>query len=1061
MPDKLRMEELEERIAPTVVDAGDVLQWTDTNGDVITIYYDGPDGSSYEILDTLGGDIGNGDNIGTIEFSGADVSSEMYILGDNGGGSDIVISESISAPGQDIGIIDIGIADQGEDAGTVLLGNNFAVAVGGWLGQIFINGDFDSDTGGHSIVAGDDIGTIYINGNLHLHAGTEIADFAAGGALGAGNIHFLVVNGDTYIGSGTGTELPSQAFTTTAQVFDDAGDGTEVAINIALSAAAPVGEYWAVDVVGGGSVLLEIDVVSANSKLTLSSTGAGADVVNVWFAEDASGLYVTGAADFDVLSVAAEGSVGAISNKTIGGDLGVIIAAGDVGLIQTARYGHLGMMGTGYTNSISVFDSYYVIGYGVEVDGLITKIQADSIRNIDIVAGDIGTVIAKASIRDVNIMSGLDIDSVTTGSMYYSELIAEGMISKVSIGAGGLFESDILASEIGTVAVKGVINDALISAQYEDGGSQTGGPIGSVAANAIIDSHINALGDIGKVAVKGAFWDSTVDTSFWDSNLSTTLGGSVVSFSAAGMNDSSVESLGAITSVKIGKGGMLANSGIYSNAGMSTFIVAGDVHDSVIQIDGDISTFKVAGTFAGGSQLDAGNVTTLNVSGAMYNTIINVTSASRVVIGAMYGDDVRFNADSVGTMNVNGAVSSDGGTVVDIDAYTSFSVKGDINDCSFTLRDGEKIALNGSVFYLSLNAVDIASLTTRFTSALTLTVDNDLDSMKVNGSFIYGEISVDGEAGPISVNGTVLNSSIDLHGSTAAGVAVKGDFVRSYLTLGVNGGTATDTGYFNVNGSIIHAGLDIYGPLAALAVKQDVINVEVEATGAIGRVAIGKSIIASDVDSASTFGPLTVGGNLYDAAIATEGDLGDITVKGNMLGFYIAAEDYDGGGHPIAVNMGNVTATKIFDGEIKATGNVGMITAKTNIVDLYLCSLESDNNGSGPDIGGGNITGIKADGLMNVDVEAWGSIGRITLGASGMDDSTEITTEVGDFAGLTTKGYVFGYIQIGGDLTGSVLTGGLDALEYNGAYLFLDSNGTMTDGALVVAGDVPDGTIIS
>ena len=82
----LRVEELEERIAPTIIAAGGNFTFTDADGDQVRISYFGPAGSQADATDGADGDLGAGDSIGMITVSGNNYTSALFV--ENLGGGD-------------------------------------------------------------------------------------------------------------------------------------------------------------------------------------------------------------------------------------------------------------------------------------------------------------------------------------------------------------------------------------------------------------------------------------------------------------------------------------------------------------------------------------------------------------------------------------------------------------------------------------------------------------------------------------------------------------------------------------------------------------------------------------------------------------------------------------------------------------------------------------------------------------------------------------------------------------------------------------------------------------
>jgi len=510
MKGPLRLEELEARIAPTTVLAGDSLVFTDSNGDHVTVHYDGEGGSQIDVTDTAGGDIDDGDDIGSITFTGATiVESTLVVACDGAGGNDIHIDTGIFAPAQDVSMIVLGFGEGGSPAGTVHLGDGAGVEIGGILGTFVINGDFDCDDGGHYVQAGGDISTIAITGDLILDpsGGTNTADFRAGGALGAGDIHFLATN-DVYASSAAIDPVdPTPLSTAAVTIADDVGTGAGGFLTLKLSGGAATGSFLAVPVVGGGVVLSNVLVESEGTLLTIAATQLGGDVTNVDFDQAATGIMIAGAADTDVLQVNAEGgSLGSIVNKTVGGDIGNFNVAGDLGLVQSGRLGILGSIYTGSGNSMPIMTELAAFG-GSTVTGAINTIKVGGIHENVISADSIGNIsVTPAGINNTEIDVTGDLDSISAVFLRESVVVAGGVIGKVAVGGGGAFDSDVVGlGGIPSFVSKGWIIDTTVQSGVFDAGAGDviGVPMSSFAAPYMIASHLNAYSGLARAVVKG------------------------------------------------------------------------------------------------------------------------------------------------------------------------------------------------------------------------------------------------------------------------------------------------------------------------------------------------------------------------------------------------------------------------------------------------------------------------------------------------------------------------------------------------------------------------------
>jgi hypothetical protein len=874
MKPMLRIEELEERIAPTVVAAGGTLTFTDANGDHITVAYDGLNGSSVNVLGPLGADIVDGNNISTITFNLASAQSLLRVTSDGAGANDIVITGGISAPGQDVGSIVLGFDGNGAAAGTVVLGTGVTISVGGALAVFAENGNLDCDLGGQSIVAGDDIGAVFLN-NLYLDHLTGEANIAAGGAGGGGNISFIVAN-DVFAHTGAVVDDQWMDLSTPVTVPDDAGHGDQGSITMYLSGGAAQGEFLPVAVTGGGFVIAGVSVDTANTTLVAIGDHAGGDISVVTLAPGAGGVQVFGAPDVDVLLVSSTGSVGAVVNRTFGGDIGSVIVDGNLTYLQTSSSGVVGSIFTGFDNSIPMLTSLDTLGAPVSVLGDITSITTGGIYGNVIEAASIGSVqVGPGGIGHATIDTTGGIGPITTGGIYQSDIITDGQIGAVSIGAAGMSDSTLTGfSGISSVVSKGAILFSHISATSL-GDPVTGGAIGKVTAPLLSHSTIDALNGITSVTVKGEMIGSTITTRF-DDGHGGFVGGGIGAVSVGSiLNASLVEANTFISSLKVGSGGITGGSDVIAH--------------------GDLTTARVAGD--------------LSASG----------------------------------------------------------------------------------------------------------------------------ITADGAMGSVTISGDVTQTA-SVFGGTMSSLSIGGSLADSTVT------SLADAGSITVKGSMMHATLDL---------------------GTTGKVSIGRSVVSSDILSVGSIDKLSIGGNLVDGLVSVATDLGAVTVKG-AVGQTTINAGFDDTGLPTAGSITSVSAGTLAGSTIAASRDIGKVTVKGIISDSTIAATAADSFGLGDNItGGGSLGPVNAGGLVNSALEAYVNAGKVTLGATGMDFGSTITTYTGNFAGLTTKGLVSGLITIQGNLTGNILTAGLNAVGSDGVFFFTDANGQPTDGELIVVGSIPGNVKIS
>lgn len=825
MTNDLRFEELEERIAPTVVDAEHPLSFTDSDNDTITVIYDGPDGSSVDVLDTGGNDIEDSDDIGSVTFSGATLDSVVAIACDGAGDNDIVIAGSITAPGdQDVGLIVLGYARGAEPVGDVVLGTGFSINVGGTLGALVINGDIDCDDGGQSITAGGDIGTMFMN-NLVLNSTTHAANFAAGGAGGAGNINFIVCE-DVYAYTGSvdpvHTHIPAFG---SVIMPDDAGAGGSGFITLKLAGSIapefPAATCKIIPVVGGGCVLANVLVQSAGTLLTVTTSGTGGDISVVDFDFEAPGVKVSGSPDTDVLMVNAMGSLDYVTNATVGGDIGGVSTSGDLGLVQTAKSGVFGAIYTNgnggrCVNSLPVMAQTADFGIGSFVDGFLGSIKAGKIEGAYVMAQGIGSI---------------------------------------SAGPGGIAQTDITSpGGIGAVVSAGsVIHTSLIA--YEDlgGGSLTGASIGSFSAPSAIDLVAAALGNITKFTVARQMSACTVST-YIDDGVGGHAGGSIIAFAAGGVRDDCViESFGTITSVKVGSGGV-DQSEIYSYDGIVSIQVTGNIVSSMIQAETSVGVLKIGGDVAKMSAVGVGPVGSLTVGGTLSDSTINTGPAGVVKIGG----GIRGSSSM---LYVDGSAAN---------IAIAGGIFGDANDKVTVSGDAALVSISGPVYDANLNFASVSTL--KVSKSLVnsnISATGSIGSVSVGGAMQGSYVGADVSIGVAGVKGAISFGGIGTNGSI--GTVSAAEIFEGAISAGGNIGKILVTAGDIDHNSSIYTG----GDLGAMTVKGTVggyVDVSGNLTGSIltaGTTALQYRdwYLFTDGNGQLTGGALAVGGSVSPGVI--------------------------------------------------------------------------------------------------------------------------------------------------------------------------------------------------
>jgi hypothetical protein len=303
-------------------------------------------------------------------------------------------------------------------------------------------------------------------------------------------------------------------------------------------------------------------------------------------------------------------------------------------------------------------------------------------------------------------------------------------------------------------------------------------------------------------------------------------------------------------------------------------------------------------------------------------------------------------------------------------------------------------------------------------------------------------------------SGGMQSSSIEVHGN-APSIQILGDLVA---------GTITST-----------------GTLSSLKVVGDAsFDSSIEAQS-FAKVAINGALSDSSLTSHGTSGAIKVGGLSGGAgAIVMESDVAAITVAGPVTGESAAKMHIGGTAASIIVNgsvfdctldFNAVTSLKVAKSlvacDIIASGHLGSIAVAGGVANVFigahagLSSLSVKGLVASSDVEvTGDLGNVAAAGLASATFAATGNVGAFAIGPFGMD-SVSLIDAAGDFAGLKTPGLIFGRVDVGGDLTGSVLTAGSNAALYHGSYALLDANGQPTGGSLRLAGTASPSVIVS
>jgi len=1012
MNNLLRIEELEERIAPTVIAAGGHLDFTDADGDTVRISYDGPAASQVDALDTGGGNLGNNEDIGSLIVADSNFSSVLRVENLGGGDGQTTIAHTVHyvTAGCSTGLIALGVSADGSDAGTVVLSTGATIQSEGSIDTLVINGNIDFDTATHSITAAGDIGLIEVLGDMHLSAAGKALIYATP-AGGHGDISFINVAGTVHVGTG-GAALATESIGSGITIPDDVGDGTTGSLVIKVSGTGASGEVLAIPIIDGGNVVALVSTTDA-SAVTITSTGDGGDVTSVDSTGVATSLTVLGRPDTDLYFFSAD-DVGTVANKTVGGDIVGVDSAAGIAAITTYAKGNLGAAFTGTGNYYpAVIAGANLAGGYTEAGTSIGTINVGGVVNTSIDAASISVLTAlKGGITGVAVETSAAIGKVQAAYIENSTIHGDTGIASVIVGAAGITNSTISArGDILTLKTPGSITDSFITAEFEDGGDLYGGRIGLIQAGAVYDSEFTALGGFDKVAVKGTFAASTLDAKFFDPGLAQDVGGPITSFSAGGIYDNSLVEAMTITSVTVGAGGINAGSMIDSVHAISKVFVKGDVTTgSTINSTDGITSVTIGGDLAYGARVTSdGTIVRLAVGGGIMSSHVNV------------GGDLS-------SLSVKGGIGG---------LFTTIVVDGDVG----------VFAVGGSIAGMeqSQAGTDL--------STINIAIGGDVATFSVAGGVSNANIHVVGGLQTMSVGGAVTKGAFELDGGVNS-LAVKHDVVYSAVTIGT-AVTPAYAGKVYVGGAVTRTDLVVYGDVASLAVKGSMDYAGVDITGDLGAATIGRGVYWGYLRAQGHCNSIVINNSVQNSQTFFYGGVDNYTVKGSLLFARVGTTGYDVGGNPFGGRVGNMTVGDVNGTTISAFGGITSLTSKGTIYNASIETVGRDEDGLGDIVGGAGIGTLSAKGLNQSAVLAYTDIAKVTLGDEGMGFGSYMGTVGGDLGSLSTVGLLFGQIDIVGNIAGSILSAGDDAVQLGGSTYYLrDANGVITGGTVDVTGTV-------
>ena len=1082
---KLILEALEPRIAPTVLTADGMLPFTDSNGDHIQVYYDGPEGSQIDVLDTGGGDIGDGDNIGSIEITGSDANSSLRIYNDGFVSGDTPIGGNGAGPGGNGGIFTTEDEDLGElilnvnpdwsSTGPATLTEDAGITIGGELRTLLMSGTIDFDEAGNFITTGGNLGVALFLGDMVLDSDTGLADITAG-AAGAGDVGVLMVAGDIHT-STEGPELDPQAMAgaTPLVIADDVGNGTVGSLRLQLSGPTPTADVWAVPVPGGGSVLATVELFGEGTGLTVTARGAGGDVGWVWGDEATLGnIWFRGAADTDVGAVENDGgALATVANRTAGGDLlWVGASGGNAEAIATLASGKIGVIFRG-AGSEPIAGSEWFRG-GVETEGDL------GLLSTGVLAGDVGvggdlTTLRAGSIMHTDLEVGGNAGLIRSDVVFASDMWIDGVLEQMRLGRGGMLDSELQAlGGIGSFNSAGAVVNSDIASLYDTGEALVGGMIQQFRAPEMDSVDVYAFAGFGTVTVTGVISDSEFDARHDDpySDPPTEVGGGIARFQVGGMADESgLAVLMDAGQVSIGRGGMAGDSDVEIGGNLGTFQNQGDMSDvSDLGVGGNLTgSLIVRGSLIDQSSIEiSGNATRIQIGGDAHESYITVGQyVEQVLIGGDLVDGGSgIYAGSAGRIQVGAINSSDG-----------IHVEGDVE----LVQVGNAVGPEDGDGH---GGIDI---------------EGSAGIIRVASSLVHVGIFVDGDVEQLQVNGSVLEGSrIDIDGN-ATRIDIKRDFADSHLDVG------GDLDLLGIGGALQNSSIDVDGDATKAVIHEwlgdDGVHVGENLESLVVQTPMesgGDSLyVDGDLSSArfqgitelsayvgGSVGEFMVNGPTEDLMLGVEGDLTTFSVRGSVsetdlnVGGNADTIQVVGGAQQFGVDIHGMLNTFLVRGSLVNSGEEdgiwvgGGITSftVTEVVTGYDISTQ-DWDAEGYPIIGAGIGTFRVGELRDAYVGTHGDIGEFIVQGA-VTDSHIDTRAYDDYGegslvgggGIDTfraLGLYDGEVRTAGTITEMLIgRGGIDTYSdidiYNGGNLDLLRTPGFIFGEIYVTGDVTD-----
>jgi len=1022
---RLRVEELEERIAPA---AGDITGTGTLVGAVMNL-----DSGETAILEL-------GTDTYTLTATGGYTGDNVQITFDAGTGSATKITEidfgsglaldadtvltltSSNGTVTDTLTIDT-IVDTSDNTNTVsLVGNNNTISAAMAVGTVTLN-----QTGI----------TTWNTGPITTSLTAEtLATSMRVGAVASGGIAFTVSCVGTMDVSGVLSGPITSALTLGATTLEAgsvaAGDITVATGNIGAITLGNAGNDGTLDFIGDITATVgSIASVSGTDETSITITGditAGTSVGAIGTQIQTIAGTITGGTSVGAVTVLTDftGAIEAtttVGNILVGNDLtGDITAGTTIGTITVTD---------GSIAATSAISGTVVGNIAVDTDSSGTnEVLAGTITAT---TGDIGTVTVG--------------DATGEGDLTGTLTATAGAIGNVSVGND--ISGDITAgTSIGTItALDGSITAASTILAGTD--------IGNIAVDVDADGTNEALagtitataGDIGTITIGAATAEGDL------TGTVTATAGAVGNISVANDLSGDITAGTTIGTITVVDGSITA---------ASTILAGTDIGNIAVDVDADGENEALAGTITA----TAGDIGTITVGAATAEGDLTGTiTATAGAIGAVtVGNDISGDmtaGTTIGAIIVNDGSITAGSAITAGTDIASVTVDAD-EDGTNEVMAGAITATAGSIGAVVVgggtNAEgDLTGSLTSGTSITSITVGNDITSTaSITATTSVGNILVDNDlAGDISAT-TTIGTITTTDGSITANSVIVGGTGVGNIAVDIDGDGTNEVLAGSITATTGNIGTVTVGADAASGAGEGTFSGTLTATaGSIGNIQVGNDL-TGDIAAGTNIGTITVlDGSLTSASvIVAAGTIGAISVD----------VDEDGTDETLA---GSITSTGSSIASIDVGGD---ITSATLVAGTTIGSITTDGELSGDILAAGNITGtIQIDTGLTATGSIISSGGNITanttITAGGLLGTIKATA--GDIDGTITvvAGGVSGTIQAGTNIDGDVtitaggLTGTLRAATGNLAGNLLVTAGGIGAAATITAGADIDGNI--